>query len=143
MEPEVEFNWWIEPENQPIRGNVLDSGDPEVDREQEEWTRSELAAGNDAAWCVALVEVTVIVDPDSISAIVFPGGSSVGGMSYESERQLWKDNLDDMKKEALETAIESMRAYAAQFPDQAALVLVSIDWLLENEGEILAPKGRR
>ena len=56
----VEFIVEIGPEEVPVRGNVVASGDVDYDREMENEVLADLEAGNDWAWC--MVKVTAMVD---------------------------------------------------------------------------------
>ncbi len=152
MKPEVEFNWWIEPEHILIEGNVMASGDDEADREQEQWVHDQLMAGNEAAWCMAFVHAEFEFRlEDGYEPVGFEGRALVGGMSWESERQLWNDNLQDMKAEALadlfkqlhsvvKDGFHPMRLAVRATKNDLDRLSVTLDWMLENEGAILAPK---
>lgn len=65
-----------EPEDLVIEGNALDSGNPEWDREQEQWIRDQLSAGNEWAWCCAHVRARFKG---------FAGDDYLGACSYHSE----------------------------------------------------------
>ena len=49
--------WTIEtePEDTPVRGNAMASGDPEFDREVEDSIINQLRRGNEWAWCTVKV----------------------------------------------------------------------------------------
>ncbi len=64
-----------EPEDLDIEGNCS-AIDPQTDREQEKWIHDQLDAGNEWAWCHAVVTVTY----DG-----FEGSDGLGGCSYLSE----------------------------------------------------------
>lgn len=98
---DVRFTVEIEPEDMPIEGNAMASGDDAVDQECYDWIRSELDRGNDAAWCCAHVRATWEG---------FHGDAYLGGCSYRSERELWEHNCDAMKQEALDALNERVRS---------------------------------
>lgn len=89
---EVEFSTTLEPEcDEPFEGNCLASGDEAEDKKQEDWVRSELARGNEAAWCVVITRAKW----GDVEAF-----ASLGACSYESIDAALADV--DMKEEALE-----------------------------------------
>ena len=47
-----------EPEDVPIKGNCLVSGDANEDRKCEQWIQRQLRTGNQWAWCCAVVTAT-------------------------------------------------------------------------------------
>lgn len=49
-----------EPEDIPIRGNVLCSGDDEIDRQAENDVQQDLDSGNECAWCCMHVKVSYL-----------------------------------------------------------------------------------
>jgi hypothetical protein len=74
------------PEDLQIEGNAS-AIDPETDREQEQWIRDQLDAGNDWAWCCARVTVTF---GD------YSGEADLGACSYDSEASFRECMLADM-----------------------------------------------
>lgn len=58
----IRYSVTLEPEDIPIEGNAMASGDSEVDRETETWIRDQLDRGNIAAWCVAIVRAWIEID---------------------------------------------------------------------------------
>jgi hypothetical protein len=66
-----------EPEDVPVEGNALASGDAAEDRAAERWVRRQLARGNQWAWC------TVIVRAEYAGLM---GRDVLGCCSYKSER---------------------------------------------------------
>ncbi len=147
--PEVEFKHWIEPEDIRLEGNVQVSGNDEDDRAQEQWVLDQLEAGNDAAWCQAMVTAKVVINDEE-----FEGRDSLGACSWPSERELWKDQLAEMKANALDDLFDRIRASAAhaargghqaepmglRSKEDNQLLLVVLDQLLEDPelGKILA-----
>jgi len=91
----VTYDLKIEPEDIPFEGNCS-AVDPETDKQQEEWIRSELARGNDYAWCVVIVEASVEYEGRR-----YEGGSSCGGCSYRDRAELEEHMVPDLKREAL------------------------------------------
>ncbi len=147
--PKVEYKHWIEPEDQRVRGNVLDSGDSAADEEQERWVINELESGNEAAWCQAMVEAEITYYPAQLPPpygyetpfVRFVGRDSLGGCSFQSEKQLWKDLLPDMKSNAFEDLVSKIRKYvtlvdrglsAEENRRQNEFFMVEIDRLLEE-----------
>lgn len=98
----------IEPEDIPFEGNVMASGDPEVDREQEEWVRNALDRGNQAAWCWVRVRAEFLFGDDYNADTVTWGDDSLGGVSYASERELWADLGPEMARTATREAVINM-----------------------------------
>src|SRR5687768_1674990 len=90
----VAYTLEIEPEDIPIRGNAMASGDPAVDRKAEDWIRRQLNTGNQWAWCQ--VKVTA-------SKGEHQGCDYLGACSYKDTKGFLKGCYwRDMKHEALE-----------------------------------------
>lgn len=90
--PGVEIELTCESEDMPYEGNASAIG-PEEDAETNEWIRSELASGNEWAWCVAHVRVT------------FQGLTSdqyLGGCSYKGEKDFRDNEMPNMVDEAID-----------------------------------------
>jgi hypothetical protein len=90
------LEWIVEalPEDAPIEGNVLASGDDAADRRAERSVRRQLEAGNQWAWCVARV------------AGQWKGlraSDYLGGCSYKGEKDFIKNSgyYDDMRATVL------------------------------------------
>lgn len=79
---DCEIELTCEPELESIEGNCS-AIDPEIDRETEEWIRSELESGNEWAWCT--VTVTVRWEDHEAS-------DSLGCCSYKSEKDFQKNS---------------------------------------------------
>lgn len=93
---DVEFELHCEPETIPVRGNVMDSGDAELDRRDEDAMIEALNNGNEWAWCVVCVTATLGI---------FEGRASLGGVSDESEasfREGCADYVESLQQEALD-----------------------------------------
>jgi uncharacterized protein YdcH (DUF465 family) len=91
---EVTFTVTCEEEYERIEGNAS-SIDEETDRSIAQSIRSQLARGNQWAWCCVRVEA---------SGEDFKGDAYLGCCSYESERDFCASggHFDDMKIEALD-----------------------------------------
>ncbi len=154
--PEVEFNWWIEPEND------IEPEDSFQFEEDIRHVRAEIRDGVESAWCNATVTAECYVEgPSGVFPIEFRGNDHVGGMSWASERALWKDNLKDMLSNAFDDLINEIRyaaagrdgrvgrtkpsAYLVYSQDDRQQLMVVIDYLLENQDLIIAKtlKGAR
>lgn len=101
----VTYSISIEPEEIPVRGNSLASGDNEVNKQYADEIIRQLDAGNDWAWCAVTVTATFGE---------FSGQDHLGCCSYASEEEFRKPGgyWDDMKAEAIEALkanIESAR----------------------------------
>lgn len=81
--PQIKYEIEIEPDDLPIEGNALASGDPEADRAAEREIYAQLQRGNVAAW--AIVKVTARID---VGEHTFRGWAVLGGCSYASETEL-------------------------------------------------------
>jgi hypothetical protein len=92
---EVEIDLIVHPEDFPVKGNLIDSGDPEFDRELENQIIDRLDNGDVWAWCV--VELRVTWEG-------FKGTDFLGGCSYDSERDFIENSMyyEDMIDVALE-----------------------------------------
>lgn len=92
----------IEPEDVPVRGNAMASGDDDLDREVEDEILAKLDRGNLWAWCA--VKVTASFDG-------FTGHDYLGGCSYNNV----KDFIDggcyaDMRDQAKSDLIGKLGA---------------------------------
>ncbi len=126
--PVVEFQNWIEPEND-VRPQDSFSEQDDIN-----WVLEQIRQGNEAGWCFVVVTATL-----ELGGRKFVGRDNLGGVSYETEKQLWKDLLPEMKANALLDLLAQMR----EFGQLASMVLVTMDQLLEDPklGAIL--QGRR
>lgn len=100
----------ILPETMSIKGNVMASGDDALDREAEENVRHQLEQGNDAAWCVAHV---------SAQYMGHTAHSYLGGCSYASESELWADELDNMREDAISALADEILVCATKLEEIA------------------------
>jgi hypothetical protein len=85
-------------EDTPVRGNFA-SGDDAEDRAMEDDILSQLADGNEWAWCY--VRVTATWEE-------FKGIASLGGCSYLSESDFMRCEGDNLTSEALEDLARSI-----------------------------------
>lgn len=93
LREKCEIRLLCKPEDTPIKGNVLSSGDDALDKEFEKLVAKALEDGNAWAWCTAVVEVECgnIKEQEIL-----------GCCSYESEEDFRKgDYYEDMVNEAL------------------------------------------
>lgn len=91
-----DVEWELEclPEDEPIEGNAMASGDESVDREANQWVYDQLEAGNPWAWCCAHVKgVYEGIEEDDY----------LGCCSYKSEEDFKQPGgyYDDMRREVL------------------------------------------
>jgi hypothetical protein len=83
-----------EPEDVPVRGNAVASGDDATDREVEDKIIADLERGSEWAWCCAVVEV---------SWGSFKNVATLGCCSYRSEEDFRASGYyDEMVSEALD-----------------------------------------
>lgn len=108
-ESEVEFTLECLPEETPIEGNALVSGDDEQDRAHEQWVRDQLESGNEWAWCT--VKVTARFNG-------FEGSDYLGCCSYLSERDFCEVDgyYPQMREEALSRLNEEIARIDARIP---------------------------
>ncbi len=99
----------LEPEDIPFEGNVMASGNEAWDREQEQWVRDQLNSGNEAAWCQVRVIATFVLNPTGEE--LSESFDSLGGCSYNSERELWLDLGPDMRENATQEALTQLLQY--------------------------------
>jgi hypothetical protein len=108
---EVTFEMRVDQDDVPFKGNVMASGDAEVDREVEHWVESQLAYGNEWAWCI----VTITARYRN-----FEGTDTLAGCSYESEEAFKAcPYYTDLRAGALDVLNDNM---AAQFDELSELV---------------------
>ena len=93
-ENEVEFDINCLPEFLPVRGNVMATDEPDLDREAEDEILAKLERGDEWAWCC--VRVTARWNGHM-------GMEHLGGCSYENEADFRRcEYFEDMKAQALE-----------------------------------------
>lgn len=95
------------PEDIPIRGNAMASGNDAEDRRVEDWIFAELERGNPWAWCHVRVRAW--------AGDVF-GEDNLGACSYTSREEFEKPGgyFDDMKMVALDDLREKLAKASAE-----------------------------
>ena len=91
---EVEFEVCPEPEDVPVRGNAMASGDDELDKEVEDDIIERLDNGDIWAWCHVVVKTRWNG---------YEGSASLGGCCYRDEKEFCQPGgyYDDLCKEAI------------------------------------------
>lgn len=104
---DVEFTITAEPEDMPIRGNCLASGDAAADKALEDELIERVNNGDEWAWCCAHVQASVtLADGTKVY-----GDDYLGGCSYASEADFTKDDYyRDMCNKALSDLQEKLEA---------------------------------
>lgn len=99
---DVTFRVICEPEDIPVRGNAMASGDDAADRECEDEIIRRLERGDIWAWC----SVTVRAEYRG-----FLGTDHLGACSYASEKDFREPGgyFDDMCREAFDQLIANMK----------------------------------
>ena len=117
---EVTYTVECSPDNLPLKGNVMASGDDKVDAEAETEVAAQLAAGNLWAWCHVVVRAEVTAAGGSR----FVGFDSLGACSYKSESDFREPGgyFDDMKRAALDDLKTKLRN-TVKLGDTAAQLL--------------------
>jgi hypothetical protein len=93
----------VKPENIPVHGNVIDSGDRAFDKKVEDEILARLDRGDPWAWAYVRVRVSLPDHPQ------FFGEDTLGGCSYKSEAQFLRDAyFKDMKRIALDELREKV-----------------------------------
>lgn len=102
-EDEVTYTLDVQPEDIPVRGNALASGDDEEDRRAEDEIIERLEAGDVWAWA------SVVVRAEWNG---FVGQDYLGGCSYANEDDFKAPGgyYDDMKKRALDDLYAQVRS---------------------------------
>jgi hypothetical protein len=103
----IKYRIDVHPEDAPIRGNAIDSGDDEFDAELEAQIARDLEI-NEWAWCVVKVTAYVSEFPE------LRGTAYLGGCSYASEQEFrcgdyYKDLVAEAQDE-LEAKLNKLRA---------------------------------
>lgn len=105
----------IEPEDAPVRGNAMASGDDAFDREVEDAILARLEAGDQWAWCGVVVTASVEVEGET-----FEGRDTLGSCSYSNAAEFmaggyWEDMLDQAWSNLRLVLAEAVkRGHAAQ-----------------------------
>jgi hypothetical protein len=92
---DVEFTIEAEPEDIPVRGNAMMSGDDDFDRKVEDEIIADLEDGNEWAWCSVKV---------AAKWKRWEGRAYLGCCSYKNEKDFCQPGgyFEQMKEEALE-----------------------------------------
>ena len=129
-ESEVTFDLELEPEDIPLRGNAIASGDPDYDREYEAELQERLERGDESAWCCMVVTATwTSADGDEYVGRDHLGGVTLeGGSGRAVNRQAWEladwygmkqEALDDLNAQ-LETRVKRCAALQAELSEVAS-----------------------
>ncbi len=106
---ELQLNIYREllPEDIPVRGNVMVSGDDALDQEVEDEIIARLDRGDIEAWCMARVTAEFALDDDDPICYAL---DHLGGLSYPSEAELWEGIERDyeLTKNATREALEEL-----------------------------------
>jgi len=112
----ITYSFRIAPDDMPVRGNAMASGDGAFDREVEDEIIARLNRGEVEAWCVVIVTATIKVDGQT-----FKGEAALGGCSYASEVEIkaefFEADSHGLKNEAVthleEVLVDAVRRGAA------------------------------
>jgi hypothetical protein len=90
-----------EPEDTPIRGNAIASGDDAIDRETEDALIADVESGNDWAWCIVIVRASFAGQE---------GYATLGACSYKSaaDFEANSDYYEDMREQALDNLTDDV-----------------------------------
>jgi hypothetical protein len=106
---EVEYVVEAHEESVPVRGNVLASGDSQLDKEAEDDVNERLNKGEPWAWCCVHVEA---------KWRGFVGRDTLGGCSYHSEKDFrLGPYFEDMCQVALEDLNEQVEQAAEELSE--------------------------
>lgn len=102
---EIKYTIKCSPEEEPVRGNALASGDDAVDKECEDEILRRLDLGDVWAWCC--VEVFAEVEVDGRQ---FRGRDSLGCCCYKDEADFCQPGgyFDDMKSQAFDDLVAAV-----------------------------------
>jgi hypothetical protein len=106
---EVTFETKVEPDDTPVRGNAMASGDDEFDRETEDGILKSLRSENHYAWCIITIEARWEG---------FVGSSVLGGNSLKSDADVAETvESHELKAQALDDLNTRLqRIYASVSP---------------------------
>lgn len=120
--PEVTFSIQIEADDTPVRGNVMATDEPELDKAEEDAVIARLDNGEVEAWCGVIVTATWEFD----------------GHEYEGTDSIWGNTLSDeytaetvvehhaMKEQALDDLNASLGRLHARLSAVAAHLEVAV-----------------
>lgn len=89
------------PEDTPVEGNALASGDALEDRKAELEIIRQLHAGNEWAWCLAKV---------TARWLNFSGSAYLGGCSYESQADFERCEVEQLSAEAFDDLVRTIES---------------------------------
>lgn len=106
----VDYDYQLDVDEVPVRGNAIAPGDDAYDREVEDEILERLNRGDISAWAVADVWAVFTFDVED-DVFHSRGRTSLGALSYPSENELWASVLidNDMRAEAREQAAIDLR----------------------------------
>lgn len=103
---QVNFSMEVEPDEIPVRGNAIVSGDDNYDKEVEDELIERLNAGDVWAWAL----VTVTAEWNGVE-----GYDTLGGCSYKCEDDFKGDlYYEDLKQRAYDELITNLKALSRQ-----------------------------
>lgn len=104
-ERKVEVFFDAEPEDLPVRGNAMASGDAVFDKAVEDEILDRLERGDIWAWFTGHVVVTTSVD-----GVAFTGHDYIGGCSYADRDDFLRDNRDGYLRDLRDRALADLTA---------------------------------
>lgn len=119
-ESEVTFTVELEPEDTPVRGNAMASGDDDADREVEDEIIERLDRGDISAWCCLKVTATWTA----------PDGTTLDGVDYLGCCSLTAGVHQPIEAQAIELADDH---------GMKQLALASLNMGIEHRFSQLAP----
>lgn len=109
-EDEVVFEIQVQPEEMPVRGNAMASGDPAFDKEVEDKIIKDVADGDEWAWCSVTVKA---------KWAIFEGTDTLGCCSYVDEESFKTGGYyEDMKSNALAELNNELQLLFEQMKDR-------------------------
>ncbi len=117
--PGVHFFVQAEPDQIPVRGNALVSGDDASDREAEDEILRRLESNDQWAWAAVTVVARVERDDEA-----FEGTDSLGACSYADEEDFVQSGgyFDEMKKSAYDDLLATISAAVKRSEVAGALI---------------------
>lgn len=105
----AEFTIECEPEDMPVRGNAMASGNDAEDKEAEDWIIDQLNSGNEWAWC----SVKATAKWGDIEGVDY-----LGGCSYKSKRDFIENSsyYEDMRDEAMDDLKRQLTKHFESIP---------------------------
>lgn len=98
---EVAFSFSVEPDDIPVKGNALASGDDAADKEAEDAILDRLDRGDELAWCIIVVEAKW----QGYRGIASLGGNTLAD-SAEVESTIKEHDMYTEALDNLNTALE-------------------------------------